>query len=93
LSAVQLYMGKYVLEVNFKAEIEMLKQALSEVQKCHPDIFKGEKGGFPGILTQCFFGLKDGYLIFRFFHDSNIPNDIRAECNRAFDEIFSSGKS
>ena len=86
-------MGNNVQEENFKAEIEMLKRALSEVEKCHPDLFKGKKGGFPGILTQCFFGLKNGYPIFRFFHDSNIPNEIRAECNRAFDEIFSSGKS
>jgi hypothetical protein len=73
------------------AKIKLLKEALADIQKRYSHIFIQKAGSFhrsiPGILNQCFFGIKDGKPIFRFFHDAGLPDQIREESNCAFDQL------
>jgi hypothetical protein len=79
-------------EEKYATEINLLKKALADIQKRHLYLFRQKPGSLiqtiPGIVSQCFFGMKDGKPIFCFFHDCNLPGTIREECIKAFEEIF-----
>jgi hypothetical protein len=79
-------------EIQYAAQVELLKQALLNIQKRYAYWFKisldRNQLRHTTMIGDCFFAVKDGKPLLCFYHDSDLPAFIREECYSAFNEIF-----
>nr|MBB6148582.1 hypothetical protein [Mucilaginibacter sp. SP1R1] len=82
-----------IQNIQVEAKLKKFNQALSLIQKNNYFWFDSRHGEFPEqehdiIFNHLFFEVDSNFVRFHFFHTSQLPFNIRRECQNAFNEIF-----